>query len=147
MQLPADTPSEDSDNFEAVYEELSVFARRARELSADLHPGLTLTQYTLLSFVQARPGTRATDIAAAFGVEKSTVSRQLDQLAAATLLRRGGDHPDLRGQVLTLTAKGRRALDTAARSIRSALEDQLGNWDAADVATFARLLARFNSGR
>lgn len=129
---------------ELVYEGLSVFARRAREMSAEFHPGLTLVAYTQLSYIDARQDVRATDISADWGLDKSTVSRQLDGLVAAGLIERTGERPGRRGQVLQLTRAGRRALAAAETSIRRALVVHLKAWDDADVASFGALLARFN---
>jgi DNA-binding MarR family transcriptional regulator len=133
-----------TDDLEQLYEGLTVFARRARELSAELHPGLSLVAFTILSYIEARPDTRAVDIAAEWGIEKSTMSRQISQLEAADLITRTGERPGRRGQHLELTVAGRTALDAAAASVREALFHQLHDWTDRDVATFARLMSRFN---
>jgi DNA-binding MarR family transcriptional regulator len=133
-----------SSDFERLYDGLTVFARRARELSSELHPGLSLVAFTVLSYVETRPDTRAADICADWGLDKSTVSRQIDQLVAADLITRTGERPGRRGQVLQLTDTGRGALNEAAGSIRVRLYDQLHDWTDRDIAKFAQLLARFN---
>ena len=63
----------------------------ARDLGDDLHPGVSLVAYTLLTQVDVTPEARAADRAAHFGLDKSTVSRQLEQLISAGLLRREGE--------------------------------------------------------
>jgi DNA-binding MarR family transcriptional regulator len=131
-------------DLEQLYDGLTVFARRARELSSELHPGLSLVAFTMLSYVETRPDTRAADVAADWGLDKSTVSRQIDQLAAAELITRTGERPGRRGQVLELTDTGRQALNAAAGSIRERLYRQLHDWTDGDIAAFAQLLARFN---
>lgn len=131
-------------DLQQLYDGLTVFARRARELSSELHPGLTLVAFTLLSYVETRPDARAADIVADWGIDKSTVSRQIDQLAASGLITRTGERPGRRGQVLQLTDTGRRALNDAAGSIRERLYRELNDWTDRDIATFARLMARFN---
>jgi DNA-binding MarR family transcriptional regulator len=75
---------------EDLYHGLTTMARRARDMSDDLHPGLSLVAYTLLSEIYLTPGARAADLCAHFGLDKSTLSRQLDQLISAGLLRRDG---------------------------------------------------------
>jgi DNA-binding MarR family transcriptional regulator len=102
-------------NFEVemLYKELTTLVRRSRELSSDLHPGLSLVAYTFLSQIQLQPGIRAADLADLFGLDKSTVSRQVDQLAASDLLVRRGERPGQRGQILELTAAGEAALAAA----------------------------------
>ena len=131
-------------DLEQLYEGLTVFARRARELSTELHPGLSLVAFTLLSYIESRPDARAVDIAADWGVDKSTVSRQINQLECAALIARIGERPGRRGQQLELTAAGRDALAAAAESIRALLFKQLQDWTEADIRTFAGLITRFN---
>ena len=95
---------------EDLYQAIGTLVRRSRDLGADLHPGLSVVAYTLLVQVEAEPQARAADLAAHFGLDKSTVSRQLDQLVAAGLLRREGERPGRRGQCLALTDAGRQEL-------------------------------------
>jgi DNA-binding MarR family transcriptional regulator len=129
---------------EQLYEGLTVLARRSRELGAELHPGLTLVEFSLLTFIATTPGTRGADIASSYGLDKSTVSRQIDQMVAGGLLLRGAEVPGRRGQTLTLTPAGEDALRLAADSVHVALVDRLAAWGDRDVADFARLVARFN---
>jgi len=55
-------------DLEQLYDGLTVFARRARELSTELHPGLSLGAFTMLSYIDNRPDIRASDIAAEWGL-------------------------------------------------------------------------------
>jgi DNA-binding MarR family transcriptional regulator len=131
-------------DLDQLYDGLAAFSRRSRELGEELHPGLSLVAYTLLSFIQVRDGTRAADIASTYGLDKSTVSRQVDQLVADGQLLRCGERPGRRGQVLAVTAAGQQALDRAASTIRGSLVERLTDWEDGDIATFARLVDRFN---
>jgi DNA-binding MarR family transcriptional regulator len=131
-------------DLQQLYEGLTVFARRARELSSELHPGLSLVAYTVLSYIETRPDTRSADIAADWGLDKSTVSRQINQLVAAGLLIQAGERPGRRGQQLELTSPGRQALEAAAESIRSRLYSALQTWTDRDIHTFTKLMTRFN---
>lgn len=127
-----------------LYQGLTTLSRRARDVGDHLHPGLSLVAYTLLTRVDVTPGMRAADLASHFGLDKSTLSRQLEQLISAGLLRRDGERPGRRGYVLTLTAAGRQHLDVAARAVRDRLAERLTDWDDRDVASFAQLVTRFN---
>src|ERR1700730_3369738 len=91
---------------EDLYHGVTTMSRRARDMSGDLHPGLSLVAYTLLTEIDLTPGTRAADLCAHFGLDKSTLSRQLEQLLSAGRLRRGGEQPGRRGNVLALTPAG-----------------------------------------
>jgi|SRR5689334_1703995 DNA-binding MarR family transcriptional regulator len=132
---------------EDLYQGLTALTRRARDVGDDLHPGLSLVAYTLLTQIDVAPGARAADLAARLCVDKSTLSRQLDQLIAAGLLRRDGEQPGRRGQVLALTADGNRHLAAAAQAVRNRLAGRLSDWDDDDIADFARLVDRFNQSK
>jgi DNA-binding MarR family transcriptional regulator len=129
---------------EDLYQGLTTLVRRARDRSADLHPGLSLVAYTLLAQVDITPEARAADLAAHFGLDKSTVSRQLEQLIAAGLLRREGERPGRRGHRLALTTAGQRHLASAAQAVRARLAEWLTEWDDRDIAALGELVARFN---
>jgi DNA-binding MarR family transcriptional regulator len=131
---------------EDLYQGLTTLARRARDVGDQLHPGLSLVAYTLLAQVGVTPGMRAADLAAHFSLDKSTLSRQLEQLISAGLLRRDGERPGRRGYVLTLTDAGRQHLDAAGQAVRDRLAIRLTAWDDRDIATFAQLVTRFNQG-
>ncbi len=129
-----------------LYQGLTTLSRRARDVGDDLHPGLSLVAYTLLTQVDAEPGVRAADLAAHFCLDKSTLSRQLEQLISTGLVRREGEQPGRRGYVLALTAAGRQHLDAAARAVRDRLADRMADWDDDDIEVFGTLVARFNRG-
>jgi DNA-binding MarR family transcriptional regulator len=133
--------------FEDLYHGLTTMARRARDMGGDLHPALSLVAYTLLTEIDLTPGVRAADLCAHFGLDKSTLSRQLDQLISAGLLRRDGERPGRRGSVLALTPAGAQHLAAAAQAVRDRLTDRLTGWDDGDIATFAQLVTRFNQSR
>ena len=130
-----------------LYQGLTTLSPRARDVGDDLHPGLSLVAYTLLTQVDAEPGVRAADLAAHFCLDKSTLSRQLEQLISAGLLRREGERPGRRGSVLALTPAGQQHLAAAAQAVRNRLAERLTGWDDGDIATFAQLVARFNLNR
>lgn len=129
---------------EDLYQSLSTLIRRSRDLSADLHPGLSLVAYTLLTQIDAMADARAADLAAYFGLDKSTVSRQLDELTRGGLIRRDGEQPGRRGQRLAVTTAGQQKLAEAADCVRARLAEWMAHWEEQDVAAFAHLVAKFN---
>lgn len=131
------------DDAAAVYRELVLLSRRARSLISQAHPDVSLVAYTLLAHLADRPDHRATDLAAHYNLDKSTVSRQLAELAALDLITRSGGGRV--GQTITLTSRGRELLRKANDSLRHAATGRLDGWSDADVATFAALLRRFNA--
>src|SRR6266480_4355910 len=108
-----------------LYQGLATLMRRRAELSAEVHPGLSLTAYTMLTQIQAVPGTRACDLADLFGLDKSTVSRQINGLEAAGLVGRQGERPGRRGHALVLTVDGQCKLEQEAERARQRLTEGL----------------------
>jgi DNA-binding MarR family transcriptional regulator len=129
-----------------LYLGLTTLARRARDAADELHPGLSVVDYTLLTQIDVTPGMRAADLAAHFCLDKSTLSRQLEQLISAGLLGRDCEQPGRRGYALTLTAAGRQRLDAAGHAVRDRLAERLTDWDDRDIEAFSRLVTRFNLG-
>lgn len=130
-------------DIDLLYEGLTFVSRQSRELGHLLHPELSLVAHSLLSFVDAEPEVRAADVAAAYGLDKSTVSRQIAQLEASGLLVRTDEKPGRRGYALRLTEAGTQALKRADDSSRTTLADHLKDWKDQDIETLAALLARF----
>lgn len=125
-----------------IYRALSVLIRRRGELGAELHPGLSLVAYTMLDQIAADTDIRATDLASRFGLDKSTVSRQLATLEGTGLVRCREEEPGRRGHRLELTPKGRRTLDAAASKSRRRLSGYLAGWEDEDLHQLAILLDR-----
>jgi DNA-binding MarR family transcriptional regulator len=134
-----------SDVIEDLYAQLSSLIRRSRELSNELHPDLSLMAHTLLSLVESTPEIQASDLTERLGLDKSTVSRQLDQLANDGLLDRVGGRPGRRGDPLSLTAAGRQVLAADADRVRARVTSWLDGWKNDDIAAFTGLIARFNA--
>lgn len=130
---------------ETIQREMTVFARRARASAGRLHPELSLVSYTLLGHLEERDGCRATDLAAHYALDKSTVSRQVAALERAGLIERRQDPQDHRVQVLHLTGAGRHILGQVTVSRRAAVGERLAEWSQEDLERFAGYLVRYNS--
>jgi DNA-binding MarR family transcriptional regulator len=141
----------------ALEAELSTLLRRSRsfsdEIARSVHPDLEAAAYGLLSRIvdvhdESGPdGTvRAADLAEHFGIDKSTVSRQVRLLEQLGLLERVTDPADARALRLQPTQVGLVRLEDARIARRARLLDRIEPWDQADVADLARLLGRFNAG-
>ncbi|MEV8565787.1 MarR family winged helix-turn-helix transcriptional regulator [Streptomyces sp. NPDC051322] len=130
---------------DTIQRELTAFARRARATAARLHPELPLVSYTLLAHIDERRGCRATDLAAHYMLDKSTVSRQLAGLEKLGLVERRPAPDDQRVQVLHPTDAGTRMLASTQGSRRAAVRDRLADWSGEDLERFATYLLRYNS--
>ncbi len=130
---------------ETIQREMTIFARRARASAGRMHPELSLVSYTLLGHLEESGRCRATDLAAHYALDKSTVSRQVSALERAGLVERRPDPDDLRVQVLHLTAAGRRILAEVTERRRAAFRERLADWSEEDLKRFATYLTRYNA--
>ena len=128
-----------------LYHQLSSLIRRSRELSNELHPGMSLMAHTFLGLVESIPGIQASELAERIGLDKSTVSRQLNQLFDGGFLDREGGRPGRRGDPLSLTRAGRRVLAADAKRVRARVFGWLEEWDNREIAAFTSMIARFNA--
>jgi len=130
---------------EAVQRELTVFARRVRRQPQRLGQEVSFVAWSMLSSIDGEAGTRAVDLAGRYRLDKSTVSRQVGDLERRGLVERATDPAGGRGQVLRLTAAGRRLLDEAAATQRTELARRVAAWDDDELAAFAAALQRYNA--
>ena len=130
---------------ETIQREMTIFARRARASAGRMHPELSLVSYTLLGHLEEQSGCRATDLAAHYALDKSTVSRQVAALERAGLVERRMDPEDHRVQVLYLTEAGTEILSQVTHSRRSAFRERLAGWPDEDLVRFASYLLRYNA--
>ncbi|WP_425955254.1 MarR family winged helix-turn-helix transcriptional regulator [Xylanimonas sp. McL0601] len=148
MTQAATLPDPERDPFGALEREIRVLVRRAASTAAQtalrVHPELEASAYPLLAHIHMHPGTRASDLAAHFGVGRATVSRQLSRLADLGLIHREVDPDDTRGQLITLTPDGEARFGAARDGRVDAFRHALAEWDEQDVATLAVLLRRYS---
>ncbi|WP_093800017.1 MarR family winged helix-turn-helix transcriptional regulator [Streptomyces sp. Wb2n-11] len=129
---------------DTIERELTAFARRARAAAARLHPDLPLVSYTLLAHINDQRGCRATDLAAHYLLDKSTVSRQIGSLQKLDLVERRPDPDDHRVQVLHPTRAGAELLSATHASRHTAFQERLADWSEEDLTRFAAYLLRYN---
>lgn len=138
------TPEERNESLDVIQRELTAFARRARP-PRPASTRSSLVSYTLLAHIEDQHGCRATDLAAHYMLDKSTVSRQIGTLEKLGLVERHPDPDDHRIQVLHPTAAGTQALASTQASRRMAYQERLADWTEEDLARFAKYLLRYNS--
>ncbi|MFF2652523.1 MarR family winged helix-turn-helix transcriptional regulator [Streptomyces sp. NPDC058045] len=129
---------------ETIQREMTVFARRARASAGRLHPELSLVSYTLLGHLEEQDACRATDLAAHYALDKSTVSRQVTALERAGLIARRTAPDDHRVQVLHLTEAGTAILAKVTERRRDVFHHRLHDWPEADLLRFAEYVQRYN---
>ncbi len=135
----------------AIEQELSALFRRSRSASLRLarrvHPDMDAAGYALISQIElgAEAGVRASDVAQALGLDKSTVSRGITQLENLGLIERVGDPDDGRARLLRLTSTGADRFDAMRAQRQMEFRAILDRWNPTDLADLGRLLARLNA--
>jgi DNA-binding MarR family transcriptional regulator len=138
-----------SATLDLIQRELAVLIRRALRgtvLQTEGHEHkLDLAAYALLIRLADDGPQRSGDLARAFGVDKSTMSRQVSALQRAGLVTRTEDAADRRAYQVTISPAGRHSLDSTRATRRRLYRELLSHWTEADRQDFARLLARYNT--
>jgi len=135
------------DATDAVYREMATISRRVAARSRSVGAPLSAVEHSLVNFIGATPGCRATDIAAAFQLNRSTVSRQLATLTQLGLVAQlsPDESSGKRGRVLALTDQGRQQLARSVEAHRGAMNERLADWTEEEIIAFAAVLRRFNA--
>ncbi|MCA5924349.1 MarR family winged helix-turn-helix transcriptional regulator [Curtobacterium oceanosedimentum] len=109
-------------------------------------PGLTEANYPILSSL-ARSGEplSAASLAPDLGLDRSVVSRRASELIQAGLVAQQPSPRDRRQALLTLTPRGRTAIDEARRRLETVIAEHTSTWSEADRAALATLLSRFTA--
>lgn len=105
--------------------------------------GLKVTQFSVLMGVQSQEGARLGRLAKRMGMDRTTLTRNLDLLVARGLVSMEAGQ-DRREQRATLTSQGRRALESALphwRQAQERVEQMLGREGLADFLSSLRGLA------
>lgn len=84
-------------------------------------------------------------LANAFGLDPSTITRQVRSLEADGLAVRTKDPLDRRLVVLELTARGRDVLERVRGDRRERLQKVLADWSETDLKDLGRLMEEFNA--
>jgi DNA-binding MarR family transcriptional regulator len=137
-------PPTREESVETIQRELTAFARRARATAARMHPELSLVSFTLLAHLADQQGCRATDLAAHYMLDKSTVSRQVAALEKLGFVERRPDPDDQRVQVLHPTPQGYETLAAVHASRQAIFRERLADWSQEDLTAFAGYLVRYS---
>ena len=79
-----------------------------------------------------------------FAIDKGAISRQLQHLDDLGLVVRTPDPDDGRATLVAASDDARRRLADVAEHRRKWLDEQLGDWTADELETFATMLERYN---
>ncbi|NDK90927.1 MarR family transcriptional regulator [Gordonia desulfuricans] len=120
---------------------------RARRRARAIEPRLDPTHYLLLTVLARHESVPMSELVTELGLDKSTVTRQVDTIVRMGLAERHPDPRDARARVVSLTPAGRHKFETVIATFVQEWRDQLAQWDPDDIRTLTRLLRRLSAVR
>lgn len=141
-------PPQKPDDFD-VDVQLTRLFRRARMRTIQhlpsIDPRLDYGAYMVLSLIfEAPDGIRASELAEAFEVHKSTISRAVSALERMGLVQREADPEDGRAQLLTVPDDAAGRIQAFRREGHEWFGGLLRGWSQDERETLARLVKRLN---
>ncbi|MGF7121226.1 MarR family winged helix-turn-helix transcriptional regulator [Rhodococcus sp. AG1013] len=115
---------------------------QSRAQARAIHPKLDPACYPLLVILTRADAVPMSDLVAELGVEKSTLTRQIDALVRLGLAERRPDPQDARARLVALTDPGRGRLTESREAVIARWRERLSRWDPEDVRQLATLLRR-----
>jgi DNA-binding MarR family transcriptional regulator len=131
-----------------IEQQLFTMFRRANPIHVSTTHGeyeLERSSYGILCLLDDEGPQRLGSIAAAFALDPSTITRQVQAVERLGLAARSADPSDRRAALLALTDEGREAVHRARAHRRSMLEQLLEDWTLEERQEFLRALRRFNA--
>ena len=131
-----------------IEQQLTMLLRRTQRIHFTTAAGeveLDRSGYGIMCRLHDEGAQRLSALAQAFGLDPSTITRQVQALEGSGLVRREVDPTDRRASLLDLTEEGRKVLTETREHRRARLQEALDDWSAQDLEDFGRLLEQFNS--
>lgn len=104
--------------------------------------GVNFTQWVILMQLRRNPGAMPAELAREIGHDQGAMTRAIDSLEQAGLLRRNPSPRDRRAIELHLTAAGRRYVESQIPMVIEALNDLLADFSHAEIDQLVALLQR-----
>ncbi len=130
-----------------IEQQMTVLLRRVQRIHVLTSSGgidLERSAYGIMCRLADEGSQRLGALAIAFGLDPSTITRQVQALEKAGLVDRSHDVADRRAWILSLTAEGHDVLNRTRDHRRQRLEEVLRDWAEEDREMLGRLLAKFN---
>lgn len=130
-----------------IEQELTVLFRRVQRIHISTAAGevdLDRSAYGIMCQLADHGPQRLGALAQKFGLDPSTITRQVQALEVAGFVERTTDPADRRASILDLTSTGAEILADERGRRRARLDEMLEGWSDADRSEFARLLAKWN---
>ncbi len=131
-----------------IEQQMTVLLRRVQRIHLSTTAGevnLERSAYGIMAKLADEGPQRLGALATAFGLDPSTITRQVQALEELGLAERRTDPTDRRASILDLSPNGREVLEQTRAHRRAKLQQALSNWPEADLVDFGRLLKEFNA--
>ncbi|MBY9076810.1 MarR family transcriptional regulator [Nocardioides sp. WL0053] len=131
-----------------IEQQMTTLLRRVQRIHISTSSGemeLDRSAYGIMCRVADEGPQRLGSFASAFGLDPSTITRQVQALERAGLAERHTDSADRRASILDLTDEGRVVLERTREFRRHRLDEILADWSDDDRAELGRLLEKFNT--
>ncbi len=131
-----------------IEQQMTVLLRRVQRIHLSTTAGevnLERSAYGIMAKLADEGPQRLGALATAFGLDPSTITRQVQALEELGLAERRTDPTDRRASILDLSPNGREVLEETRAHRRAKLQQALSNWPEADLVDFGRLLKEFNA--
>jgi DNA-binding MarR family transcriptional regulator len=133
---------------EQIEQQMTVLLRRVQRIHLSTTSGdvnLERSAYGIMCKLADEGPQRLGALATAFGLDPSTITRQVQALEEIKLAERTTDPTDRRASILDLTPNGREVLDKTRQHRRARMQTALADWSPDDLDDFGRLLKQFNT--
>jgi DNA-binding MarR family transcriptional regulator len=133
---------------EQIEQQMTVLLRRVQRIHLFTRVGdvaLERSAYGIMCKLADEGPQRLGALASSFGLDPSTITRQVQALEEIGLASRKTDPSDRRASILDLTEHGREVLEQTRGHRRARLRQALSDWPGDDLADFGRLLKEFNA--
>ncbi len=130
-----------------IEQQLTILLRRVQSIHLSTASGevdLDRSAYGIMCRLADEGPQRLGSLAQAFGLDPSTITRQVQALEGAGLAQRATDAADRRASILDLSSEGREVLERTRQHRRARFEAVLSDWSAKEKQEFGRLLEKFN---
>ena len=131
-----------------IEQQITVLLRRVQRIHLSTTTGdvnLERSAYGIMCKLADEGPQRLGALATSFGLDPSTITRQVQALEEIGLAARITDPSDRRASILDLTEKGHDVLEATRTHRRARQRQALDDWSESDLTDFGRLLKEFNA--
>jgi DNA-binding MarR family transcriptional regulator len=132
---------------ERIEQQMTVLLRRVQRIHLATsmgHLNVERSAYGIMCRLADEGPQRLGALATAFGLDPSTITRQVQALEETGLASRETDPTDRRASILDLTEEGHKVLAQTRTFRRSRFSKAMAEWTENDRTQFGRLLELFN---